>query len=104
MKLSEDKTEYMHTYELIEEFIKETGLNEDQICSIFDMSRQNIYNIRKSTSHYHRFLRELIVLTLQVPSALYHFLNKHPSRFDETATKLTTRYLKEKGIKTKRDG
>ena len=93
----------MNTYELIKEFMNQTGLNEDQVCAIFNMSRQNIYNIKKSESKYHRFLRELIVITLNVPASLHHLLKTNPMRFDDVSRKLIIRYLKEKGIKIKKN-
>lgn len=85
----------MNTYTAIDEFMKDVGYTEEQFCSIVNMSRQNMYNIKTSDSNYHRFLRELIMIIVNVPEALQHLLEEHPKRFDSTAKKLTRFYLKE---------
>ena len=85
----------MNTYNAIDSFIKDVGYTSDQFCSIVNMSRQNMYNLKISESHYHRFLRELVLIVVKVPDALKHILEHHPERFDSTSIKLTKRYLKE---------
>lgn len=85
----------MNTYTYIDNFMKEVGYTEDQFCSIVNMSRQNLYNLKTSDSNYHRFLRELIMLIINVPDTLQYLIDNHPKRFDSTAKKLTKLHIKE---------
>ena len=85
----------MITYERVENFLTTTGYTEDQLCAILNMSRQNLYNIKRKDTSYHKFLRDIMELVVNVPEVLEHILKEYPERFDTISGKLTRLYVKE---------
>lgn len=83
-------------HEDIKNFLKEVGLTQKQFCTILNISRQTMHNLKCSKGKYHRYLRELIFIVINSPQSLGLLLIYYPERFDEAAKKLTMLYVKDK--------